>query len=43
MITINFVTSNKNKVREFQQILGNNVKLNHVLFEYPEFGCSDKD
>ncbi len=40
---INFVTSNKNKVREFQQILGDKVKLNHVEFEYPELRSDDPE
>jgi len=33
---INFVTSNKNKVREFRSILGENIKLNHIEMAYPE-------
>lgn len=34
--TINFVTSNKNKVREFRQILEPEIKINHIKISYPE-------
>ena len=40
---INFVTSNENKVREFQSILGNRVKLNHIAIEYPELRSDDPE
>ena len=43
MITLNLVTSNKNKVREFQQILGDKVKLNHIFVEYPEMRSDDPE
>ncbi|MBI2139712.1 RdgB/HAM1 family non-canonical purine NTP pyrophosphatase [Candidatus Woesearchaeota archaeon] len=38
---INFVTSNKNKVREFKEILGENAVLNHIALEYPEMRSDD--
>lgn len=34
--TINFVTSNKNKVREFRQILEPEIQVNHIKISYPE-------
>ncbi len=36
MMQINLVTSNLNKVREFKAILGDKVKINHILREYKE-------
>lgn len=33
---INFVTSNKNKVKEFKQILEPEIKVNHIKISYPE-------
>src|SRR3989338_5359929 len=33
---INFVTSNKNKVKEFRQILEPDIKVNHINIPYPE-------
>ena len=33
---INFVTSNKNKVKEFKQILEPEIKVNHIKLSYPE-------
>jgi len=33
---INLVTSNKNKVKEFKIILGNQININHINLEYPE-------
>ncbi|MBI2656357.1 RdgB/HAM1 family non-canonical purine NTP pyrophosphatase [Candidatus Woesearchaeota archaeon] len=33
---INFVTSNKNKVKEFRQILEPEIKVNHIEMAYPE-------
>ena len=35
-ITINFVTSNKNKVKEFRQILEPEIKVNHIEISYTE-------
>ena len=34
--TINFVTSNKNKAKEFRQILEPEIKVNHIEISYPE-------
>ncbi len=36
MTTINFVTSNKNKVKEFRQILEPEIKVNHIELSYHE-------
>ena len=36
MATINFVTSNKNKVREIKQILEPEIKVNHIELNFPE-------
>ena len=33
---INFITSNKGKLKEFQEILGDEVIVNHVEMEYDE-------
>ena len=41
MIILNLVTSNKNKVREFKEILGEKVSLNHIELEYPEMRSDD--
>ncbi len=35
-ITINFVTSNPGKVREFKRILEPEIKVNHIKISYPE-------
>ncbi|MBI2559182.1 RdgB/HAM1 family non-canonical purine NTP pyrophosphatase [Candidatus Woesearchaeota archaeon] len=35
-LTINFVTSNKNKVKEIKQILEPEIQVNPVLIAYPE-------
>lgn len=35
-LIINFTTSNKNKVKEFKQILEPEVKINHIEMSYPE-------
>jgi len=35
-LTINFITSNKNKVKEFKQILEPEIKVNHIEMSYPE-------
>ena len=38
---ITFVTSNSGKVREFRQILGDKIALNHVAQEYRELRSDD--
>lgn len=35
-LSINFITSNKNKVKEFKQILEPKIKVNHINLSYPE-------
>jgi len=35
-ISINFATSNNNKVKEFKQILEPEIKVNHIKLSYPE-------
>lgn len=35
-LTINFATSNKNKAKEFRQILEPGIKINHIKISYPE-------
>ena len=35
-ISINFVTSNPGKVKEFIQILEPEIKVNHIKISYPE-------
>ncbi len=40
-LTINFITSNKNKVKEFKQILEPEIKVNHVNMSYPEIRSED--
>lgn len=40
-ITINFVTSNKGKVKEFKQILEPEIKVNHIEMSYPEIRSED--
>lgn len=35
-LTINFITSNKNKVKEFKQILEPEIKVAHIEMSYPE-------
>ena len=35
-LSINFVTSNKNKVKEFKQILEPEIKVAHIEMSYPE-------
>jgi XTP/dITP diphosphohydrolase len=42
-LTINFVTSNKNKVKEFKQILEPEIKVNHVEISYPEIRSEDSE
>ena len=36
ILTINFATSNKNKVKEFKHILEPEIKVNHIKISYPE-------
>src|SRR3989338_1323998 len=36
MASVNFVTSNPGKVREFRQILEPKIKVNHIKMAYPE-------
>ena len=36
MLSINFITSNPGKVKEFRQILEPEIKVNHIKFSYPE-------
>ncbi len=38
---INFATSNKNKVKEFKQILEPEIKVNHINISYPELRSDD--
>jgi len=40
---INLVTSNKNKVREFKQILGDSVEINHIEMKYSEMRSDDSE
>lgn len=40
---INFVTSNKNKVKEFKQILEPEIKVNHIKISYPEMRSDDSE
>ena len=40
-LTINFVTSNLGKVKEFRQILEPEIKVNHILLSYPEIRSED--
>ena len=35
-LTINFITSNNNKVKEFKQILEPKIKVNHIKISYTE-------
>jgi len=41
--TINFATSNKNKAREFRQILEPKIKVNHIEMTYPEIRSDDSE
>ena len=41
--TINFITSNKNKVKEFRQILEPKIKINHINIPYPELRSDDPE
>jgi len=40
---IHLVTSNKNKVREFKQILEPKIKVEHIELEYPELRSDDPE
>ncbi|HLG24571.1 MAG TPA: RdgB/HAM1 family non-canonical purine NTP pyrophosphatase [Candidatus Nanoarchaeia archaeon] len=42
-LTINFVTSNKGKLREFKQILEPEIKVNHIELSYPEIRSEDNE
>ena len=42
-LTINFITSNKNKVKEFRQILEPEIKVNHIEMSYPEIRSEDPE
>ena len=39
--TINFVTSNLGKIKEFRQILESKIKVNHIKISYPEMRSED--
>ena len=43
ILSINFVTSNKNKVKEFKQILEPDIKVNHIEMSYPEIRSEDSE
>ena len=42
-LTINFVTSNKNKVKEFRQILEPEIKVNHIKMSYLELRSNNPE
>ena len=42
-LKINFVTSNKGKVKEFRQILEPEIKVNHIEMSYPEMRSDDPE
>jgi len=42
-LTINFVTSNLGKVREFKQILEPEIKVNHIKMSYSEIRGEDSE
>ena len=42
-LTINFITSNKNKVKEFKQILEPEIKVAHIEMSYPELRSDDSE
>ena len=42
-LTINFATSNRNKVKEFRQILEPEIKVNHIEMSYPEIRSEDSE
>lgn len=43
MPEINFITHNKNKVKEFREILGNKIKINHIDIEYNELRSDNSE
>ena len=43
MLSINFVTSNKSKVKEFRQILEPEIKINHLEISYPEMRSDNSE
>ena len=42
-LSINFITSNKNKVREFKEILEPEIKVNHIKLSYTELRSDDPE
>ena len=42
-LSINFVTSNKGKVKEFRQILEPEIKVSHIEIYYPEMRSDDSE
>ena len=42
-LSINFVTSNLGKVKEFKQILEPEIKVNHIKLSYPEIRSDDSE
>ena len=42
-LTINFVTSNLGKVKEFRQILEPKIKVNHIKMSYPEIRSDNSE
>src|SRR3989338_6090194 len=42
-LTINFATSNPGKVREFEQILEPEIRVNHIKISYPEIRSEDSE
>ena len=40
---ITFVTSNKNKLKEFKAILGDKIKISHIEMAYPELRSDDPE
>ncbi len=42
-LIITFITSNKNKVKEFKQILEPEVKVDHIEISYPEMRSEDPE
>src|SRR3989338_10737458 len=42
-LTINFATSNRNKVKEFRHILEPDIKVNHIDMSYPEIRSEDSE
>ena len=42
-LSINFITSNLGKVKEFRQILEPEIKVNHIEMSYPEIRSEDSE